>query len=223
MNPINTIVLVLAALLAGGSSVHAQTYYEYKFIFSGTAYQTNGDGNIVSTPITDQTLLQTAAQLLGLTNVSDLSLVYHLDGSYPNGDTVEVISNATAQTLATEFGFFYGSQFPGETNAQGQPANLLGRYSVTNASLTEQRRVDQIYNVANSLYTYHNSGSLGGAFTSKRFLADTSGDTNMIVEGTLFWDVIPTGTNNAPILCAGHFTLGQPIPLASIPAARQRP
>jgi hypothetical protein len=215
-----TTALILAALLLGGLSVPGQTYYEYKFIFNGTAYHTNSSGEIVGTPITDQTLLQTEAQLLNLSNVSGLSLVYHLDGGYPNGDTVEVISNATAQTLATEFGFFYGSQLPGETNALGQPANLLGRYSVTNASMSEQRRVDQIYNFANSLYTYHNSGSLGGSFTCKRFLVDSSGDTNLFVDGTLFWDVIPTGTNVAPILCAGQFTLGQPIPQASIPPAR---
>jgi len=211
---------VLAALLSGGLSLPGQTYYEYKFIFSGTAYQTNASGEIVGRPITDQTLLQTEAQLLKLTNPSGLSLVYHLDGGYPNGHTVEVISNATGQTLATEFGFFYGSQFPGETNAMGQPTNLLGRYAVTNASMSEQRRVDQIYTFANSLYTYHNSGSLGGSFTCKRFLVDSSGDTNMLIDGTLFWDVIPTGTNLAPILCAGHFTLGQPIPVAAIPAAR---
>ena len=193
-----------------------------KFIFSGTAYQTNASGDIVRTPITDQTLLQTEAQLLNLTNLSALSLVYHLDGGYPNGDTVEVISNATAQTLATEFGFFYGSQLPGETNAMGEPANLLGRYSVTNASMSEQRRVDQIYNFANSLYTYHNSGSLGGSFylqtISGRFQRRHQSDslTARFSEGRL----IPTGTNLAPILCAGHFTLGQPIPQASIPAVR---
>ena len=84
----------------------------------------------------------------------------------------------------------------------------------------EQRRVDQVYTFKDTLYTYDNSGSLGGSFTCKRFLVDTSGNTNIFIDGTLFWDVIPTGTNVAPILCAGHFTLGQPIPGAAIPAAK---
>ena len=60
---------VTFAFLLGAFSVRAQTYYEYKWIFNGTAYQTNGAGNIVGTPITDQTLLQTEqAQYLNITN-----------------------------------------------------------------------------------------------------------------------------------------------------------
>jgi hypothetical protein len=208
---------VTFAFLLGAFSVRAQTYYEYKWIFNGTAYQTNGAGNIVGTPITDQTLLQTEAQLLNITNLGTVSLVYHLEGSYPLWDTVELISNANCETLTTLFGLYYGSQYAGETNAAGQPTNTLGRYAVTNATQLEQRRVDQVYTFNDTLYTYDNSGSLGASFTCKRFLVDTSGDTNMFIDGTLFWDVIPTGTNVAPILCAGHFTLGQPIPGAAIP------
>jgi len=209
---------VTFAFLLGAFSVQAQTYYEYKWIFNGTAYQTNGAGNIVGTPITDQTLLQTEAQRLNITNLGTVSLVYHLDGSYPLWDTVDLISNATCETLSTLFGLYYGSQYAGETNADGQPANLLGRYAVTNATQLEQRRVDQVYTFHDTLYTYQSSGSLGGSFTCKRFVVDSSGDTNLFVDGTLFWDVIPTGTNVAPILCAGHFTMGQPIPGAAIPA-----
>jgi hypothetical protein len=208
---------VTFAFLLGALGIRAQTYYEYKWIFNGMAYQTNGAGNIVGTPITDQTLLQVEAQRLNITNFASVSLVYHLDGNYPLWDTVELISNATGETLSTELGLYYGSQWAGETNADGQPTNTLGRWAVTNASQLEQRRVDQVYTFNDSLYTYNNSGSLGASFTCKRFLVDASGDTNLFVDGTLFWDVTPTGTNVAPILCAGHFTLGQPIPQAAIP------
>ena len=204
MNSIKSISITVAALLVGGFSVLGQSYFEYKFIFIGTAYQTNGSGNIVAIPITDQTLLQTEAQPLNITNLSTISLVYHLNGGLPYGDTVDVISNATGQTLTTLFGLYFGSDYPGESAS-------LGRYAVTNATQTEQRRVDQIYTFSSTPYTYENSESLGASFTCKRFLVDTNGNTNMFIDGTLFWDVTPTGTNVAAVVCVGSFTLGQPM------------
>lgn len=194
-----TLALTVAAFLFGGFDVQAQSYYEYKFVFSGIAYQTDGAGNIVGTPITDQTLLQSQAQRLSITNLSTISIVYHINGGPPYGDTVDVISNSTGATLTTEFGFYFGS----DTN--------LGRYAVTNATQTEQRRVDQIYTFSNTPYTYENPDSLGTAFTCKRFLSDTNGNTNTIVEGAMSWDVTPTGTNAGAVVCVGNFTLGQPM------------
>jgi hypothetical protein len=191
--------IAAAALLLGGLKGPGQSYYEYKFVFNGTAFQTNASGNIVGTPITDQTLLQSQAQSLNITNLSTISLVYHFNGGPPYGDTVDVISNANGQTLTYQFGFFFGS----DTN--------LGRYAVTNATQTEQRRVDQVYTFNNTTYSYENGDSLGTAFTCKHFLADTNGNTNSMVEGIVAWDVIPTGTNAGPMVCVGNFTLGQPM------------
>jgi hypothetical protein len=191
--------MTIAASVLGRFAVIGQSYYEYKFVFSGTAYQTNASGNIVGTPITDQTLLQSQAQRLNITNLSTISIVYHIDGGLPYGDTVDIISNATGKTLTYQFGFYFGSD------------TSLGRYAVTNAAQTEQRRVDQIYTFNNTPYSYENSASLGAAFTCKRFLTDTSGNTNTFVEGMLSWDVTPTGTNTCPVLCIGNFTLGQPM------------
>jgi len=188
-----TIALLLPAVVFG------QSYYEYKFLFNGTAYRTDSSGNIVGTPINDQTLLRAQAQNLNVTNLSDISLVYHIDGGPPYGDTVDVISNATGQTLVTEFGFFFGS----DVN--------LGRWSVTNEAQTEIRRVDQLYTFSNTTYTYENPDSLGGAFTCKRFLVDSAGNTNTFVDGTMSWDVTPTGTNSGSLLCIGDFSLGQPV------------
>jgi hypothetical protein len=153
----------------------------------------------VGAPISDQTLLQSQAQRLNITNLDSISMVYHLNGGPPYGDTVDVISNATGETLTTEFGLYFGS----DTN--------LGRYAVTNATQTEERRVDQIYTFSNTPYTYENGDSLGAAFTCKRFLADTNGNTNTIIEGAISWDVIPTGTNASPVICVGNFTLGKPM------------
>jgi hypothetical protein len=195
----NIVLIAAGILLLGRTIVSGQSYYEYKFVFTGTAYQVNGAGNMVGEPITDQTLLQSQAQRLNITNLNTVSIVYHLDGGLPYGDTVDIISNSTGQTLTTEFGFYFGS----DTN--------LGRYAVTNASLTEERRVDQLYTFSNTPYTYENGDSLGTAFTCKRFLTDTNGNTNSIVEGAMSWDVTPTGTNTSPVVCVGNFTLGQPM------------
>jgi hypothetical protein len=191
--------MAAAALWMVASKAEAQAYFEYKFVFTGTAYQTNAAGDIVSIPITDQTLLQSQAQRLNITNLSTISLVYHFDGGPPYGDTVDVISNATGETLTTEFGFFFGSDLS------------LGRYAVTNATQNEQRRVDQIYTFSNTPYTYQNGDSLGTAFTHKHFLTDTNGNTISFAEGTLAWDVIPTQGNTGPKVCVGNFTLGQPM------------
>src|ERR1700722_5314283 len=201
---VKAISITVAVFLASGFSILGQSKFEYKFLFNGTAYQTNGTGNMAAIPVTDQTLLEAEAQPLNITNLSTISLVYHLNGGLPYGDTVDVISNSTGQTLSTLFGLYFGSDYPGETAS-------LGRYAVTNASQTELRRVDQVYTFANTPYTYANSESLGASFTCKRFLVDTNGNTNMFIDGTFFWDVRPTGTNVASILCAGSFTLGKPM------------
>ena len=194
-----TLAFASLALLVFSVHLNAQSYFMYKFVFVGTAYQTNGSGDIVGTPITDQTLLQSQARRLNITNLNTVSIVYHFNGGPPYGDTVDIISNANGQVLTTELGLFFGS----DTN--------LGRYTVTNASQTEQRRVDQVYNFSNTPYTYQNGPSLGGAFTHKHFLVDTNGNTNSFAEGTIFWDVTPTQANTGPVICVGHFTLGPPM------------
>jgi len=194
----NAFVITAAALLLGGFSARAQSYHEYKFVFSGTAYQTNAAGVIVATHITDQTLLRDRARLGNIDNLNTISLVYHIGGGPPYGDTVDIISNSTGQTLTTEFGFYFGSDA------------ALGRTAVTNLFQTQQRRVDYIYTFDNSTYTYNNSDSLGAAFTY-RSLVNTGKITNAIINGTMSWNVIPTGPNTSPMLCIGNFSLGRPM------------
>ncbi len=189
-------VLAAAALLIGRGNAAAQSYYEYKFVFNGTAYQTNAAGDIVGTPITDQTLLQSRAVLGGITDLSTIAIVYHLNGG-SLGDTIDIISTNGA-TLTTEFGLYFGS------------AASLGRTAVTNLTQTEQRRLDYVYTFNGSQYTDSNPDSVGAAITTKRFLVDSAGNTNMFIEGQISWDVQPQGTNG-PILCIGNFTLGRPM------------
>ena len=190
-------MVVALALAAPSASGQSAQYYEYQFVFHGTAYKTNAAGNIVGTPITDQTLLADRAYAGGITNLSTVAIVYHIGGD-PKGDTVEIIST-NGTSLAFEFGFWFGS------------ASSLGRTAVTNATQTEERRVDYIYTLDNSSYTYSTPDSVGAAFVTKRYLSDGAGNTNTIIDGTISWDALPHGTNNYNLVCIGSFTLGQPL------------
>jgi hypothetical protein len=196
MKTVKTFVLTTAAFLFGGFSGMGQSYSEYKFVVTGTAYQTNASGNIVGTPITDQTLLRSRAEQGNITDLSTVAIVYHINGGAPLGDTVDVIST-NGTTLTTEFGLYYGSDAG------------LGRTAVTNAMQTQQRRLDYIYTSENSIYTFDNDDSVGLSMTAKSF-AITNGTTNAVISGTMSWGVAPQGTNG-PILCIGKFSLGQPL------------
>jgi hypothetical protein len=194
-----TIAITVAALSIAAFKSSAQTNDEYLFVFSGTAYQTNAEGAIVATHITDQTLLADRAKAGNITKLNTISLVYHINGGPPYGDTVDVISNATHQTLTTEFGFYFGSDAS------------LGRTAVTNLLQTQQRRVDYIYTFDNGNYTYSNGDSVGAAFTSWN-IEKQGRATNYVISGTMSWSVIPTGENTRPMVVVGTFSLGRPIP-----------
>jgi hypothetical protein len=193
-----TLASAAALLLFFAGNIRAQTYDEYKFTFSGTAYQTNSLGTLIATHISDQTLLADRARQGGISNLTTVSLVYHIGGD-PLGDTVEVISNKTGQTLTTEFGFYFGSD------------GALGRTAVANLSQTMERRLDYIYTFYNSTYTFSTGDSLGAAFTYKR-LVKQGAVTNALISGTMSWSVTPTGTNTKPMFCTGTFSLGRSIP-----------
>ena len=160
------------------------------------AYQTNAAGKLAGTPITDQTLLQDRARLGGITNLSTVAIVYHLNGN-PLGDTVDVVSSSNGQVLTTEFGLYFGSD------------SSLGRTAVTNAAQTQQIRADYIYTSSGSTYTFGNNDSVGLSITTKNF-AITNGVTNAMISGSMSWGVEAQGTNG-PIICVGNFSLGQPL------------
>jgi hypothetical protein len=192
------------ALAAPGASAQQTNYTQYQWIFHGMEYETNGAGNIVGIPITDQTLLADRAKEGGITDLSTVAIVYHIGGGSPLGgtppwDTIDVINATNGVVLTTEFGLYYGS------DAQ------YGRTAVTNATQTEERRIDYLYSFDNTGYTVSGSDSIGAAFITKRFLSDGAGNTNTIIDGSFGWDSLPHGTNTAPLVCIGNFTLGKPL------------
>jgi len=200
-----TTVAAMTALVLPASA-QQKSYTEYQFIFNGFEYVTNGTGNIQAIPITDQTLLADRASEGGITNLSTVAIVYHIGGAAPMGgnppwDTIDIINATNGSVLpnGTEFGIYFGSDAD------------YGRTAVTNSTATEERRIDYLYSFANTGYTASGSDSIGAAFVTKHFLSDGAGNTNTIIEGTIGWDTIPHGTNNAPIVCTGTFTLGKPL------------
>jgi hypothetical protein len=186
------LLAVFLVFLLSGLSAHAQ--YEYRFLFKGICCQTNASGNVIQIPITDQTLLLDRAPA---NDPSTVALVYHLNGD-DKGDVVEVVSTSNGQRLALEFGFWFGSDAS------------LQRTALTNATQTEQRRVDYIYTLDSANYISPNTHSSGAAFVTKRFLTDTNGVTRTTVDGTISWVVLPQGTNGTKV-CTGTFSLGQPL------------
>lgn len=190
-------LLLLTFLILPASDSHAQ--YLYKFLFKGTAYLTNATGNVIATPITEMSLLEDRARRGGITDLSKLAIVYHINAD-EKGDTVEIVDAVTGAKLAFQFGFWFGSDA------------LLQRSAITNATGTEVRRVDYIYTTEDSTFTSGNSHSIGAAFVTKRFLTDTNGSVHRSIEGPMHWMVNPhLLTTNGTVLCTGTFTIGSPL------------
>ena len=173
--------VLLSVLVIGQLTATAQ--FEFQVIFRGTAYQTNGNGQVFSTPITDQTLLQQAAAAGGITDLSTLALVYHVQGS-SFGDTIDVVNATNGVAYKTLFGFYFGDD----------PS--LNRVAITNGTRSEVMRVDYIY-------TDQNSHSMGAAFVTKNY--NPGGQPLNAVTGRMQWivnPIPPAGTK----ACYGSFT-----------------
>jgi hypothetical protein len=192
----------LLALCATSVSLYhfgafAQSPFLYHLTMNGTCYQTNGTGDFVSTPMTDQVLVQEAARA-GNVSPSSIALVYHLQSS-GLGDTIDIVDANTGSTIVNLFGLYFGDD------------STLGRSAATNATQTVVRRLDYIYTQQNTTYTSFNSHSMGSAFTVKRFLTDTNGITHVTVEAQMSWICNPSGTNGTK-LCTVNFTTTTPFP-----------
>jgi len=168
----------------------AQVPFIFRMTLRGTCYQTNTTGQVIATPITEQSLLQDAAAAGGV-DWKTLALVYHVQGS-GFGDTIDVVNAATGQLETTLYGLFFGDNSVQE----------LGRTSLTNSPGSEVRRLDYIY-------TSQNSHSMGACFTTKRFQADSNGKVRASFEGQMQWIVNPVG-NAGTKVCTANFTTTKP-------------
>jgi len=180
----------LVALCCLGTSL-AQAPGKFLITFRGTAYEKAPSGNLVPTPITEKTLLEEAARAGGVTDLSTLALVYHVNGS-SFGDTIDVVDSRTGVPRTTLLGFFFGED------------RSLNRTALTNAAGTQVRRIDY-------LYTRQNSHSMGTGLVTRRVLRDTSGNIRLIVDGgQLQWLVLPENGKTAATMCHATFTTTRP-------------
>lgn len=185
------------ALAIGLLNASAQSPFLYRMTLRGTCYQTNASGNFVSLPLTEKVITDAAAQAGGL-NPSSIALVYHLQSS-GLGDTIDFVDANTGSTLANLFGLYFGDD------------TTLGRTAATNSTQTEVRRVDYLYTQQNTAFTSYNTHSMGAAFTVKRFLTDTNGVTQTVVEAQISWIANPSGTNGTRI-CTASISTSTPFP-----------
>jgi len=186
------VALPFVALVLLELSASAQTPFLFRITLRGTCYQTNPSGDIVSSAITEATLVQEAAQAGGV-DPKTLALVYHVQGS-SFGDTIDVVDASSGAVATTLFGLFFGDD----------AVQVLGRTALTNNAGTQVRRLDYIY-------TSQNSHSMGASFTTKRFLTDKNGSVHSTIDGQMQWIVNPTG-NSSTKVCIVTFTTTKPFP-----------
>jgi hypothetical protein len=186
-----------ACAMLGQDRTLAQSPYLYHLTMRGTYYQTNGTGDFVASPMTDDVIVQAAAQAGGVSPTS-IALVYHLQAS-GLGDTIDLVDAKSSATLVNLFGLYFGDDA------------TLGRSAATNATQSVVRRLDYIYTQQNTTYTSFNTHSMGSSFTVKRTLTDATGITHVTVEGQMSWIVNPSGTNGTK-LCTVNFTTTTPFP-----------
>ena len=192
----NTLIItVLASLSAANILAETNTGpMEFQWTFRGLCYQTNAAGKIISTAVTDKTLLREKAAAAGITDLKSLALVYHIKGDVL-GDTVDVINATNGAVLGEHvLGFYFGDYDRGQN---------LGRMALTNSAVTEVRRIDYIY-------TPQNGHSMGSAFTTKRYRTNHNGTVTTTIGGPIFWLILPEGTNGQRI-CSGTYMLGKPL------------
>jgi hypothetical protein len=186
MNTVKVLTLVLASLGISGRLAMAQT--EYPFTFKATCYQTNAQGKIVSSPISDHTILRDLANAVGVTDLSGLAMVYHEKGN-AMGDTIDIINPTNGAVLNTVFGFYFGEAY--------------GRIPLT--STNGARRLDYVY-------TSQNTRSLGTALITKNITKD--GRT--MIQGQMRYLVTPTATNTLQV-CNGTFICGSALSFTNSP------
>jgi hypothetical protein len=177
---------VLLLLVASQLTVFAQ--YELAISVRGLNCSTNAGRQVLSKPITEQTLLADGAANQGIADLSSVALVYHEQGpgyDSTSADSIDLVNASTGAPIFTLFGLFFGDS----TN--------LNRVAITNAANTMVKRVDYIY-------TTQNSHSMGAAFVTKRFLRDGNGHTRPIIEGQMQWIINPVATNGTQV-CRATF------------------
>ncbi len=171
------------------SQAAAQNSGMYLFKFQGLSYTTNAAGRIRSTRVTERTLLQDKASAANITDVSGMSVVYHVAGS-GFGDTIDIVNTSTGQVLDTLLGLYFSQAF--------------SRVGITNALDTEERRIDY-------LYTDQDAHSMGAASVRRTYTTvgrGTNATQRLMVQGRMDWVKAIDAAQGGSKLYSGNFFTG---------------
>jgi hypothetical protein len=109
---------ITMAILSGLLTLAIQSYGQnnvFNMTIKGTCQTTNDAGDIVSTKLTNKTLIQDAVTATGATNSFSLALVYVQNASTDPGtpgDFIEVVNTSTGGAVYTNLQFMYNGAFP---------------------------------------------------------------------------------------------------------------
>lgn len=187
-------VAICSGLLALAFQTQGQTVYQ--LTFKGVCQSADGSGNIVSTKISNKTLVQDAVTATGTTN-SALDAVYvqgaSTDPGAP-GDFIEVVDKTTGTAVYTNLQFMYGGSFPPAiTNADGSMI-VIGAQVIP-------------------LPLAGSGDSLGGATITERFLKKKT-----LIRGTFNYTQLRSPgspTNDTVRACSGSFSVNKIFTLPS--------
>lgn len=175
----------LAALLLSSLAGFSQNLH--RLTFKGTLSTLDADGNEVTRPITDKTLIQEWAGRAGVSDLSNLTLAFHRNVD-SRGDAIEIVDRKTGAHVTTVFPLF----FPESASAQSSKGIV-------------EKRFAYVYNLYQAEY------SRGTALLNQQILINRKGQTNRFVSsGEMQWYQLPEGTNRLRI-CKGTFKVTKPI------------
>lgn len=144
--------------------------------------------------VSDKTWVKDIAHTAGVTDLSSLMAVYHINGS-SFGDTIDVINPKTGAVQDTLFGFYFGEAF--------------GRMAVTNAAGNSVKRLDYIY-------TKQNDHSFGDALVTKTTITNKNGTLKTTISGTMNYIITPDD-NGSVRICNGTFVTGKALVFTNSP------
>src|SRR5438876_3276058 len=104
-------LLASLLLLLAASELTTLAQFELAISLRGLNCATNANGQVISKPITEQTLLADAAAYKGIADLNSVALVYHEEGpgyDSTSADTIDLINSSSGAPVFNVFGFFFG-------------------------------------------------------------------------------------------------------------------
>lgn len=194
MNTASVLVrLTFGALLCGALAAvaRAQDTNMYELKFHAICQISQGGKRFTKEKITNQTLIQEAANQNGLSDTSSLALVYHANRD-ERGDVIQVVNVTNGVPVWDSLALFFPE-------------------AITNGDSSEILQHSFVYN-------HQQSDPVGDATIDKRMAFDRNGDLKKVrIRGSIQYFMLADPTNVLRV-CTGTFATGKlfvPIPAGS--------